>query len=108
MSFLIGGAIGASLRFFVYEQLKSSTNFYTPTLIVNVIGSLLLGLYLQYGEEQYYNLFVTGLLSAFTTFSTIIVDSLKLLLAGKIRQCIFYIILNVFVCMLAVFIGLHI
>ena len=108
MSFIIGGAIGATLRFFVYERLKASTASYIPTLVVNVTGSFLLGLFLQYGNDSLYHLIVTGILSAFTTFSTFTVDNLKLLQAGKLLQCILNTIVNVIVCMLAVFVGLNI
>ena len=105
---ILGATMGAVSRFYIYELLKNKTAFYIPTLFVNVVGSFLLGLFLQYGSQQFYTFIAIGFLGSFTTFSTFSVDTLKLLLAGNVKLCIANIILNVVTCMFACTIGLHI
>lgn len=105
MMIILGAIIGATLRFAVYEYSKERWHSSIPTLIVNVLGSLLLGLYLQYAEHFYPSFFITGLLSSFTTFSTFSVDSLKWILNKQWLHASVYIILNVTLCCLAVYIG---
>ena len=108
MGFMIGGAIGAVLRFAIYEWLRTKTKFFMPTVIVNVAGSLLLGLYIQLSNGHLYEFFVIGCLSSFTTFSTFSVDNIKLLLEGRIKHCIYYTVSNVLLCTIAIIIGLNI
>lgn len=108
MALMIGAVCGALLRFAIYEMLKEKTASTIPTLLVNVIGSLLLGLYVQYGNGQFHSFFVVGLLSSFTTFSTFSVDSLKLLRARKWLQAFYYICGNLLLCFAAIMLGLSI
>lgn len=108
MTLMIGAVCGALLRFFIYDKLKEKTDSTIPTLLVNIIGSLLLGLYVQFGNGQFHSFFVVGLLSSFTTFSTFSVDSLKLLLARQWLQAFLFIGLNVVLCAAGLYIGLSI
>ena len=105
---IIGAVIGALCRFGIYELLAQHSKSYLPTLIVNVVGSCLLGLYVQHFNGQFEHFFVIGLLSSFTTFSTFSVDCLKFMLEGKWRIAIYNIIGNIVFCSIALLIGLHI
>lgn len=77
MSFLlvgIAGFIGANLRYILSEKLNKRTISAVPygTLLVNLVGSFLLGLLVGSQAGEIYILLIgTGLLGSLTTFSTL-------------------------------------
>ena len=74
----IGGAIGAVLRYAVYEQL-SDEHYPWPTLIVNVVGSFVFGAATFAGAgESVIQLVGIGICGAFTTFSSFSVETVQL------------------------------
>lgn len=73
-----GGILGAILRHLVYQAIEDET-FPFGTLVVNVVGSLVLGFVTFIGAESAWLLFVgTGACGSFTTFSTFSVDTVRL------------------------------
>ncbi|HEV2571530.1 MAG TPA: fluoride efflux transporter CrcB [Beijerinckiaceae bacterium] len=82
----IGGGIGSSLRHGVNLAAARFLGIGFPfgTLLVNVIGSLVMGLFAGYfafqGEaSQHWRLFLTtGILGGFTTFSAFSLDTILL------------------------------
>lgn len=84
----LGASIGALLRFFVYSWVaRVFTDTYLATLLVNLLGSFLIGiLFVVFSEIQSPRLqllLMTGLLASFTTFSTLSLDALRLLSHGQ-------------------------
>ena len=84
------GACGAPLRYVVDTKMSDRVDAVFPygTLVVNVTGSFLLGvltgLLLDHGLGSSEQLVIgTGLLGAYTTFSTFTVESLALLQGGE-------------------------
>ncbi|AGB36098.1 fluoride efflux transporter FluC [Natronococcus occultus] len=74
----IGGAIGALLRYAVYEQL-SDEQYPWPTLVVNVVGSFVFGAATFAGVgESAIQLIGIGICGAFTTFSSFSVQTVQL------------------------------
>ena len=77
----LGAVIGSLLRYFV-GSLVNSTSFPWATFTVNVVGSLLIGLFLTLPiitqHEQRRVFLITGVLGGFTTFSALAVESLQL------------------------------
>jgi CrcB protein len=65
--FILGAGIGAPLRYVVDKFFRTKYVFPAGILIVNVIGSFILG----YNHTNY---FVMGFCGAFTTWSTFIID----------------------------------
>ena len=65
--FILGAGIGAPLRYVVDKFFRTKYVFPAGILIVNVIGSFILG----YNHTSY---FVMGFCGAFTTWSTFIID----------------------------------
>ncbi len=108
-----GGALGASLRFFVQNISKLYfPNFPVGTLIVNIIGSFLIGLlanYLNSKEisELFYKYFIIiGLLGSFTTFSAFSIETIELINEGRISLSLIYILLSFVLTISAAFLGL--
>ena len=97
----IGGAIGAALRFLVGVGLLRlySPGFPISVLLVNVLGSFLMGFFvvtfLQRGGGMLNPFFVTGLLGGFTTFSAFSLEAVNLFEQGAVSQSIAYIFMLV-------------
>ncbi|TXL65705.1 fluoride efflux transporter CrcB [Cerasibacillus terrae] len=82
----IGGCFGAISRFFVSQFIKKKYSFRIPvaTLIVNLLGSFLLGIIVSIGLNNKMILFLgTGYMGAFTTFSTLQLESIQLYLSER-------------------------
>jgi len=109
----LGGAVGAMLRFIVVSlAAQVGLAFPLGTLIVNVAGSLLIGMFAGYallhadiaqGGKLF---FQTGLLGAFTTFSAFSLDTLLLWQQGLWRVAALSTLLNVLLCLGIQYFGL--
>ncbi len=102
-----GGALGAVARFLVALMSVHwfGDRFDWGTLVVNVVGSLLLGLVMHLslnGElisREMRLAVAVGLCGAFTTFSTFSYESVRYLQAGDYRLAAFNILGNVLLCL---------
>lgn len=108
----MGGALGALARFGVVQQSARffATSFPVGTLLVNIVGSFLMGLVAFYvlsrsGFTGTRALVMTGFLGGFTTFSAFSLDVLQQIEKGEIWQAIIYSIASVVLSVLAVFVG---
>lgn len=109
-----GGALGAMARYGV--NLASvhllGTNFPYGTLIVNVVGSFIMGLLIEamavsWAVSTEMRLFlVVGILGAFTTFSTFSLDFAVLYRRGEWGLGLAYVLISVSLSIAAVFAGL--
>lgn len=109
----LGGAIGAVLRFGVVQTSLRlwGTGFPVGTLLVNVVGSLAMGLAVEWlaarGMSDLWRGFVTvGLLGALTTFSTFSLDIALLHGRGEMALAALYLMLSVCLSVGALFLGL--
>lgn len=112
-----GGALGAVLRYGVIQQLMMRLHpqpFPFGTMLVNIIGSALIGVlmakYAAGGLSDHARLLlVTGVLGGFTTFSAFSFDVLELLQRGQHTQAAAYIagsvVLSLAACALGYFYG---
>lgn len=110
-----GGASGSVIRFLVssgvYQWL--GRDFPYGTLVVNTLGSFLIGLLtealilqrISVGVE-YKAAIIIGFLGGFTTFSTFSLETFYLLEQGSINKALLNISLSVGGCLLAVWLGL--
>ncbi len=109
----IGGALGAVLRYSISSGIYHwfGRGFPYGTLVVNVIGSLAIGLLTillveKFNVSQELKLgLVVGVLGALTTFSTFSWDTLHLLEQGFVQKAFLNILLNVTVCIGAAWLG---
>ena len=113
MAVMVGGGIGAGLRYgiFLVVQRVSGAAFPVGTLVANLLGSFLIGYLWSLFEEAHlvheWRLFVfTGLLGGFTTFSTFTREAVQLFQIGAWKAAVTYILVsNIFgvICVLVGF-----
>ncbi len=110
----VGGFIGSIARYLV-SKLNLTWQFYNipmGTLVVNIIGSLLIGLISgllvhQLTSSENLKLFlITGICGGFTTFSAFTFENLQLIQTGHTGTAVIYTIVSVFLGILAVIGGL--
>ncbi len=110
----VGGAVGAMARFGLMNLVDglSESRFPLGTLVVNLLGSILIGVFFVLITERFVlsqemrALLVVGFVGAFTTFSTFSLDALLLLQYGYILQALAYILASVVLCLLGVWAGM--
>ena len=107
----IGGFIGACLRYCFTIIFPSNWDFPLNTLLINIIGSFIIGVIFAMSENTSYmspnsKLFLqTGICGGFTTFSTFSLETFNLLEKGNYFLGGLYIITSVLFCLIAVMIG---
>jgi len=106
-----GGAIGAVLRYVAIQQVMLHP-FPLGTMLVNIVGSLVIGVLMakfavQENTETARLFLVTGILGGFTTFSAFSWDALQLLQRGQLAQAAAYIGGSVALSMMAVGVGYY-
>lgn len=86
---MLGGAVGATLRYLIYTQVRSRQRFRFPwsTLMVNLLGSVVLGVLTGLtlpaaAESATHAALGVGLCGALTTFSTFGYETVRLFLDG--------------------------
>ena len=105
-----GGALGAMARFGVMNYLApiDATRFPIGTLLINVLGSFLMGaLYIFIDQKlmlspEWRLLLMTGFLGAFTTFSTFSLDALLLWNNGLTTTALAYVLTTVIGCLFGI------
>ena len=112
----LGGSIGASTRYFFYlisKNLLSTSNLFINTLVINIIGSFLIGYLIVLLENKSLSqdfikyFFIIGILGSFTTFSAFSLETIDLIVNKKILIAFFYIFSSLFLCLLFTFVGLN-
>ncbi len=112
----LGGAFGAVLRFLVstgiYQWL--GRGFPYGTLVVNILGSFLIGLMTEALilqkvaiSQEYRAAILVGLFGSFTTFSTFSLETLYLLEQGNLQKASLNVVVSVLACLIAVWVGLQ-
>ncbi len=110
----IGGCIGAILRFMIKDVFSGQRSLPFDTLLINTSGCFLLALIMSVALEvlkQNSNLklgIATGLLGAFTTFSTICKEVSSLIFEGLYFQAILYIASTLLFGLLAIYLGISV
>lgn len=110
----LGGASGALARWWLAGWVYASfgAGFPVGTLVVNVAGSLALGVVAAIADasvasEVLRSALAIGFLGAFTTFSTFSLEAVRLLQDGEPARAVGYVAASVVLALLAVWAGLE-
>ncbi len=109
----LGGFAGSVLRFAFYQIIKV-TQFPIATLLINLIGSCLIGIIIGLSVKytavnNNWKLFLaTGICGGFTTFSAFSLENVQMMQEGKITQAIIYIVGSVLLGIAATWLGFKI
>ncbi len=109
----VGGSLGALARYFLQGWILDRTGPSIAALfVINVSGAFALGLILTLAEERgligpdVRLLLTTGFLSAYTTFSSWMFESVQLIQAGNIARAALNIVGSIVAGLVAVSLGI--
>jgi fluoride exporter len=112
-SLAFGGSIGAVARYAISLALPTETGrFPWGTFVINITGSFILGFLLIVLIEQFpmgrlaRPVIGTGVIGAYTTFSTFMVESVLLVRAGDPAIAAIYLVASLVLGLVAVFVGM--
>jgi CrcB protein len=108
----LGGGIGSICRYVMALAIGKwiDASFPWGTFVINLLGSLLIGLFLGMFDKSIFNdtsklLLITGFCGGFTTFSAFSSENVHLLLAGQWLTALAYSALSVVLGIAAVWLG---
>ena len=102
-----GGFIGSGMRY-LFNQISIFKNISFPiaTLIINFVGSFLIGIISSILPGSKFNLFFrVGVCGGFTTFSTFSLETFDMIESGEISFAMLYSLISVLLCFMGVFLG---
>ena len=109
----IGGGVGSVLRYLINNVVNNTSgNFPLSTFLINVLGSLIIGIVLGLAlkndslSSNQTLLLATGFCGGFTTFSAFAYENQVLLKSGDFTSFVLYTLSSVIIAILAVFLGL--
>ncbi|MCF8564556.1 CrcB family protein [Alicyclobacillus tolerans] len=90
----VGSTLGGVARYSLGQALRSNSSFPCATWFINLIGTLLLGIFTQefvvvHHDPDWLLLCGTGLCAGFTTFSTMSVESVRLFSTNQVHGVIY-------------------
>jgi CrcB protein len=107
----LGGALGSMLRYGVGLLLKTATAFPVGTFLVNMAGSLLIGLVAGMAandpkfQQQWYLFLAVGLCGGFTTFSALSLEGVRIIQEQKFGILLGYLSISFSVGLLLTWMG---
>ena len=115
LSIALGGALGSMARYAtgIYVGRWLGTSFPWGTLVINIVGSFLIGAFaesfaLRWDATQTTRVFlVVGICGGYTTFSTFSLDIVTLINRGELVAAGTYIVASVALGLAALYGGLH-
>ena len=107
----IGGGVGSIVRYVTTNLAQKYLASFLPygTLIANILGSFLIGVFMAYllehTSQNFKLLLITGFCGGYTTFSTFSYENFNYLQNGQIVMFLFYGFGSIAASLLAVFVG---
>jgi CrcB protein len=111
----IGGALGSVARYLggVLVGRFWASGFPLATMLINITGSLLMGLFIGYlarttpaWQADARLFFAVGVLGGYTTFSSFSLDTVVLIERGEVWQAALYVLGSVVVSIAALIVGM--
>ncbi len=111
-----GGALGAGARYLLYVECTRlwASGFPWVTLMVNIVGSLLIGALAVVFLERWWPesiglriFLITGFLGGFTTFSSFSLDFVALMERAEVGSALIYAASSVVLSIAACWVGLN-
>lgn len=103
-----GGALGSIARYLItclFTYLAICNEL--ATLLVNVIGSFVIGLLIPASQNTLYLLLAVGFCGGFTTFSTFSAQVFQMMQNGQRLSSIIYILASILISITFVFLGIY-
>ena len=103
-----GGALGSIARYLItclFTHLAICSEL--ATLLVNVIGSFVIGLLIPASQSTLYLLLAVGFCGGFTTFSTFSAQAFQMMQSGQRLTSLIYIFASVIISITFVFLGIY-
>jgi fluoride exporter len=108
----IGGILGANARYLLanWAAQRIGAGFPYGTFIINISGAIVLGIFMAFMQDRvvhanYRLFFATGFCGAYTTFSTLTYESLRLFQDGSFLLGFTNIFGSIVIGMLGVYLG---
>ncbi len=110
----LGGALGSVCRYLLGPALQRlfDATFPVGTLVINVVGSLILGFVMRLAAEgvnvtpEARAFIAVGICGGFTTFSTFSYEAMRLLEDGEGGRAALYVVASVLLSLLAAYLGI--
>lgn len=90
-----------------------ASSFPLATLLINIVGSIVMGLFVGYlartmpaWQEDGRLFFAVGVLGGFTTFSSFSLDAIAMIERGEIGQMLLYVLVSVLAAIAGLYAGL--
>lgn len=103
-----GGALGSIARYLItclFTHFAICSEL--ATLLVNIIGSFIIGILIPASQNTLYLLMAVGFCGGFTTFSTFSAQAFQMLQNGQRLSAIVYILASVLISIAFVFFGIY-
>jgi len=111
----LGGAVGSIARYLVGLGVTRTTTLAFPlaTLIVNVLGSLAIGLLYAWlversGRPELRAFLMVGVLGGFTTFSSFSLETVGLMMQAQYTKAVINVVASLVLCLFGTMIGMAI